>query len=656
MTEHPPDLLPEANATALGGVVTALLEGRWPDFVISAMEPADAAAALVSRGQVKQEEIDQECLSLLDRFHGSVLDAPTDVFNLQVLRLSQLLAIVQRLEPEKTVVDLHRRFMRWNGFFSNFVIDAALDLRREYWRLLAMTQELAAQTGIAPRRLMPMWLSICADCGGLYHESYLRVALIGLRRLPLGKEFSSNEAFALQGLTRWAVKRRPSKEIFMRQWRVLEGDFPRSPVYWQTHVEAVIAAAEHELREETGNNSATFPAAQWWRNDVDVGQIPTTLPKEPPAREQRERILHRIGLPVGQIKSEIMALVAGHKAYANVTGDVFYAVRTACNIGMRLLQNSAVDEQLERGQIAADLAQTAMDYQPGNEFAWSLYRDALAVQGRLLDAELVGWETIRRFPANEQWRTQLATVLAEQLDRPGEAVALLRETIALFPQNAYARTQLATVLADDLNDVQAARDVLLAAQKANAGGAVTVTLLAKLQQRHKLRGASKTQRPETESQPQQLDLPGAAARRELFLVENGLTTSSQSLEALRKLSRSDYVTFAINLIGNSESSDTTFSLAFERAARGGSAEALRALIRRANTGEKALVESAISVFEPAAENTNNQAPPPSVENDKVVVLARFIASAHGKPLAVMKTVFQAAAGALLDNGPVALAA
>jgi hypothetical protein len=117
------------------------------------------------------------------------------------------------MRPKQTVVDLHKNYVTWNAFFSNFVLDRGLDLRREFLRILTLTQHEAEAAGLAPRRLMPLWLSICSESGGtgLYDESYLRVALLGLRRLPLGEEFSSNEDFALQGLARWAAARNPSQ-------------------------------------------------------------------------------------------------------------------------------------------------------------------------------------------------------------------------------------------------------------------------------------------------------------------------------------------------------------------------------------------------------------------------------------------------------------
>ncbi|MCX7380582.1 MAG: tetratricopeptide repeat protein [Alphaproteobacteria bacterium] len=100
-----------------------------------------------------------------------------------------------------------------------------------------------------------------------------------------------------------------------------------------------------------------------------------------------------------------------------------------------------------------------LGFEPHNPFAWALWRDGLEAQGALAAAEEVGWEALRRYPENPQWRTQLATVLVHA-GRADEAAALLRETIALFPGNVIARNQLAIVLGERLGDPQGTAGLL----------------------------------------------------------------------------------------------------------------------------------------------------------------------------------------------------
>ena len=592
--------------TGDAGILSALLRGTARLGPLSAAEPEDAAAALLANqpeGSKFAAAFDEECLVELNKFRRELTRQTGRTFQLGLSRLASLVSIVRRVKPGGTVADLQRNYIAWNGFFENFAIDQSLDLRREYWRILALTQDIAADAGTAPRRLMPLWLSICAESGGdgLYPESYLRIALTGLRKLPLGDAFDANEDFALHGLARWAVARRPSKSVFMREWSLLEGDFPRSADFWERRVEAVVASTELEVSERTKHKTRTFEAAAWWREDVQVGGPTSNLSGHavnPPARENRERVLRDISSPLVTLRPKIDQLIAGHRRYADASGDVFFLVRTACNVGMRLIEKSPIDETQTRGDVAVRLAQLAFEYDPANVFAWSLYRDALAAANRLADAELVGWEAIRRFPEDEQWRNQLANVLAEQLRRPEEAAALLSDTIALFPANAFSRTQLATILADDMNRPEDARQVLEAATTAGASNDVTRALLTKLSQNRPLRGGRIRNRHQVvASLPQSLSLPAAEARRAVFRVENGLIKRDDVANLLAAMPPDPYVIYATARAAEGGIPETTFSLAFEAAARKGSAPALKALLTRARPIERFLIDHAIAAIE-----------------------------------------------------------
>ena len=618
----------------------AILNGTASLGRLSAAEPEDAVDAILNSDARDSDVVrgfDSGCVELLEEFRSTLLQQQGRSFRIELAKLVMLVAIIRRLLPEHTVVDLQRRYVLWSGFFENFVVDRGLDLRREYFRILALSQDVASDHGLEPRRLMPLWLSVCAESGdaGRYDASYLRIALLGLRRLPLGDDFDANEEFALQGLARWAVTQRPSTAAFEREWRILEGDFPRDAGFWTDRVQAAITATERELLERTKGTETTFPIARWWREDVDIHPGDQSLrgagTNEPPAREAHEAILRDIGDALTKLAPRIDTLMKGHRRYADTTGDVFYLVRTACNIGMRLLENGPQAEKVERGALAASLATLAFDYDPVNVFAWSLMRDALAAAGRIVDAELVGWEAIRRFPENHQWRTQLATVLAVNSGKADEAAALLRETIALFPGEPYARTQLATVLAvhsgkadeaavllretmalfpgepyarnqlatvlgDDLRRIDDARDVLNRAIAEGVANNATRTLLQKLDQGRALRGA-RSQAVAVED-ASTLTLPTAMARRHLFLFEAGLSSEDALRAFLADTPQDSYATYVSERAGLSEVPfKTTFAIAFEDALEKAEPSALRALVARGRPMERAIVEKALAVSE-----------------------------------------------------------
>ncbi|NVO13555.1 MAG: hypothetical protein HXX10_05905 [Rhodoplanes sp.] len=623
--------------------VVSLLDSTARLGRLAAAEPEDAAATLLlGADDTTLAAFDCGCLDALLAFRATILSLTGTAFQAALGRLVALVSIVRRLAPHGTVVDLHRHYIAWNGFFENFVIDRGLDLRREFWRILALTQDEAATAGLEPRRLMPLWLAICGESGGSgqYDASCLRVALLGLRRLPLGEAFSSNEDFALHGLARWAASRNPLKKDFLREWHVLEGDYPHGPGFWPPRVEATVAAMEQELFERTQKTGAprkTFPAAAWWREDVEIvtrSRSPHELSRsvQPPPRERLEELLRRIGEPFAKAKPALDVLIGGHRRYADATGDVFYLVRTACNVGMRLIEKAPAGEREVRGEAAVRLAALAFAYSPTDAFAWSLLLRALTAAGRPADAEQVGWEAMRRFPENPQWRNQLATVLVDDFGRAEEAAALLRESTAQFPDDEHSRTQLATVLAehlrrpedaaeilrgammilpskptprtqlatvlaDDLGLTDEALAVLQAAQRDGAANDVTALLLGKLQRGLKLRGHRQS-RKRSEPASATLDLPTAAARRALFRFEHGLADLADVRGFLDRHSPDAYLAYVGDRTGARPApATTTFALAFDGAARKGSAEALRILIGRARSLDRILISQAIGALE-----------------------------------------------------------
>jgi tetratricopeptide (TPR) repeat protein len=437
---------------APGAEVRALVEGTASVHPYQRAEPSDAAATLLfglPADDPARKAFDQGALDTLAQYRAATGRADRNQLDRVALAALDLMTVVQRLTPRDTVIDLHRRFPYWNAWAETLVLDRGLDLRREYCRVLALTQDIAAEAGLAPRRLLPFWLDICGEAGrrGRYDESYLTVGLLGLRSLPLGEQ-AANEEAALHGLARWADAQRPAKKRFLREWHVLEGAFPRDPTFWADLVARVIASVEEEIARQTNNARKTFDAAEWWREDAEAvpGQIePLPASIGPAPQSEWQSILDAMqGQPLRLLAPRIDSVIRKNEHYATRTGDTFYLVRTACNIGKHLLRGGDVPEQ--RAAKASELAQLALRFEGANVYAWSLWREALAAEGHLEAAELLGWETIRRFPEDPQWRNQLALLLADRLGRPQEVEALLRETLKLFPDNAVAYAQLANVV------------------------------------------------------------------------------------------------------------------------------------------------------------------------------------------------------------------
>ena len=300
-----------------------------------------------------------------------------------------------------------------------------------------------------------------------------------------------------------------------------------------------------------------------------------------------------MGESLDKVRPEIEKLMRRQRRYADAAGDFFYLVRNACNFGMRLLDTGPETERAKRGRLAASLAAQALGRDQTNIFAWSLMRDALAAFGRMADTELVGWETVRRFPENIRWRTQLASMLATGAGKAHEAESLLRETMELFPADPHARALLATVLADDLHRVEEAREILKEAIAKGVADEATLGLKRKLERGRALRGTGS--RPQVvERAAEVLDLPSGAARRQLFLYETGATNKDAMRAFLSELPTDGYAVYLANRVGlSNDPLDTNFALAFEDALRKAEPSAWSALLARARPSEKVIVLEAL---------------------------------------------------------------
>lgn len=581
-----------------GAEVRALTERTASIHPYRRAEPSDAAAALLfglAADDPAIKAFDHGAHEVLLRYRAAAARNDQGERDRIALAALDLMTVVQRLSPRDTVIDLHRRFLYWNTWAETLVLDRGLDLRREYWRALALTQDIAAEAGSEPRRLLPFWLDICGEAGrhGRYDESYLTVGLLGLRSLPLGED-AANEEAALHGLARWADAQRPAKKLFLREWRVLEGAFPRDPMFWTDLVARVVASIEGKIAHQTDNARRTFVAAAWWRDDVEAVQGAKLESRaaelEPPAREMHEALLADISAkrPFNTVEPRLSALVQRHERYAIRTGDTFYLVRTACNVGMQLLRGGG-DVPERRTAKARELARLALRFEGANIFAWALWRDALAAGGHIEAAELVGWETIRRFPEDLQWRNQLASLLAEKLEKPREAEALLRETIRLSiddkKNGIVAHTQLANIVGRKAERLKEAIEILDAALKIEPDNQISKSMKQRFEGgkiSDARTNAARVAGAEVGAELPSNLIASARMRRALFHIRTATdderAVAQREAEAVlnndENLGYARYVAAAADM---AEPDDRVPAVAFLAAIKKGTAEALRSL-------------------------------------------------------------------------------
>lgn len=421
---------------------------------IEPYESADApdAARLLFGGLLEGDE----ALAALDRAVREWLDSQRasgvpglDQLPLErwVRKVSEAFEIVALLKLRHSAVDLRQRLVVWKSWCDRLAISAQRDGRYALLRTLALTQRIVAvaDPAVNPFALEPFWLHVCEHAGGAFPKHFLGIGLLGLRMLP-ERQSAPSERPWMAGLVCWAIGQKPTAEEFSQQWWALKGLYPRMPSYWRS--------ALTETLQQSSAKQIPDEIKDWWLQDVEAKDLPIAqqaesqsvgIPILSPLSAVRS-LQQRAHQPLPSIRGEIETLVGELRYYAEVTGESYYLVTTACNIGMAVIKGT--DDPVGRGRLAVDLAQQALAWQPVNVYAWALWRDALAKQGAFEAAELVGWESIRRFPENVQWRDQLALLLANLPGREAEAEGLLRETMERFPDNVFARTQLALLLAD----------------------------------------------------------------------------------------------------------------------------------------------------------------------------------------------------------------
>jgi tetratricopeptide (TPR) repeat protein len=332
--------------------------------------------------------------------------------------------------------DFRNRFVVWNNWAGRLIVSRQRDAREAFWRALALSQR--AGSG-GRRQLEAHWLELCEGAGGEFPAHYLATGLLGLQFMP--KHPDAPEVLPwLSGLARWGTAQQPPLAEFRKQWWAQKTLHPNTRTHWQDWVSAVLDQPQYQSLGED--------IRQFWMNDIGAGQQQSATAAKPvryPDPQAIKDIMPKLSDALATLKPKIEGLIAERKLYAEITGNADFLVKSACNIGMELIKTG--DKMMERGALAESLARAALVWQPANHFAWALWCNALEAQGAFEAAENLGWETIRRFPDDVQWRNQLADLLARLPGREAEAEAVLRETIRRFPDDVVARNQLADLLA-----------------------------------------------------------------------------------------------------------------------------------------------------------------------------------------------------------------
>lgn len=462
--------------------VRNLLLGRASIGALSGAQIPDAARLLF--GALSNEAPERNAL---DRAIASFLVEerlrPDTATRSLALAYADALRVVSSLRLKACIEALRSDMDLWLSWVEALPVASTLDVRAELFSTWALTQRFV-EAG-APLELEPFWLTMCEGVGDSYPRSYLQIALLGLRMLPERTDVPSERAW-LNGLLRWAVARSPSADEFSFEWRALRAIYPRTAAYWRTSV-------AHTLKDKVAENLSS-EIEDRWRYDVGLNAeteqsvSPDQLWNSMGPVQEATALIQRLDGPLTSLVPEIRQHISNRERYAEATGNYYFLTRSACNIGMRLIERGPSDEAAARGRLATELAVKALHWDAANVYGWSLWRSALAASGAREAAELVGWEAVRRFPENEQWRNQLAMFLSE-LGRDTEGEALLLETIRRFPRDAVSRSQLAIMWVTNGRAAEAAKILEPAIQDGFADGGLYSALTRVMYELHGVEAA-----------------------------------------------------------------------------------------------------------------------------------------------------------------------
>lgn len=302
------------------------------------------------------------------------------------------------------------------------------DLPRALAQAAALTQR--------DQRLRFYWFRLCGEAAQPSRRVLIDAALSGLGNLPGAKGRGASPDL-IGGLARFGagLEATPRDQAdFLRRWRGLKVRFPRASSTWQKLWHGVLDDSRYRdkpfrawLLENDGYLGKRWTGAVEVQLPSSVQGVVESLNKRGHQESQR-----------GAVLDEAEKLIGLLGRYAEATGDAYFLVRSACNLGKELIAWAP-------GHALA-WAREALRWSPTHEPAWDMRGRALVRLGRDDLAETVYWEAIRRLPDKPLVRCQLGLLL-QGLGRMAEAEALFREAHAVDSRDEVAYVELAQLLA-----------------------------------------------------------------------------------------------------------------------------------------------------------------------------------------------------------------
>lgn len=338
------------------------------------------------------------------------------------------LSTVWSLELPLSSASIQNNFLELTRRAAPLRLSEVWDLPRALAQAAALTQ--------TDQRLRFHWLRLCKDAARPSLRDMIDPALSGLSHLPGARGHGASPEL-IAGLARFGAEldSTPRDQVdFLRRWRALKARFPRTGNTWHKLWQPTLTNRQYQGKPFIGWLTEAEPVfSRQWTGPASVS-IPWNILEIISDLKRRSRTPNNRPSALAEAEK----LLAKLEHYAEATGDAYFFVRSACNLGKDMLPWAPGH--------ALRWARDALRWSPGNGHAWDLRGRALNRLGHTDIAQAVYWEAVRRLPDDAVVRNQLALLLLDQ-DRELEAQALFREAHERDPQNETASVELARFLA-----------------------------------------------------------------------------------------------------------------------------------------------------------------------------------------------------------------
>lgn len=186
-----------------------------------------------------------------------------------------------------------------------------------------------------------------------------------------------------------------------------------------------------------------FASAGKQDREAKAGKPLVTLP----APFAFEEVSARIETGDGpDVRDDVMAFAEKHMRFAEQGGDPGPMAVAFSDLG-ELLLAAPPERHPWAADTARQLAQHGIRWAENSERLWGLWGRSMVRCGAVEAAQLVYWESVRKFPWNPNFRIQLIGLLERSQGGHEAALKLARSSSDAFPSSAQLSAQLAILLA-----------------------------------------------------------------------------------------------------------------------------------------------------------------------------------------------------------------